>query len=56
MDWIRLTNSGEDLTGCGGRLRDISSQELALHNKKDDAWMAIRGIFQITIYLRKTFR
>ena len=43
MDWIKLTNSSADLSGTGNRLRDISRDELAQHNKKNDAWLAIRG-------------
>lgn len=43
MDWIKLTNSGRDLTGLGGRLRDVSAEELAGHCTRSDAWMAIRG-------------
>ncbi|CAG0903454.1 unnamed protein product, partial [Darwinula stevensoni] len=45
MDWIRLGNSGEDLTGVGGaRKESISVQELALHNHPPhDVWIAIRG-------------
>jgi cytochrome-b5 reductase len=43
MDWIKLTNSSTDLSGTGNRLRDISPNELAQHNSKNDAWLAIRG-------------
>ncbi|XP_015434776.1 PREDICTED: cytochrome b5 reductase 4 [Dufourea novaeangliae] len=52
MDWIRLTNSGVDLTGVGGVPRVISLSELANHNKQNDAWIAIRGIvFNVTHYM-----
>ncbi|XP_037292954.1 cytochrome b5 reductase 4 isoform X2 [Manduca sexta] len=52
MDWIRLGNSGKDLTGVGGRIRPVTPSELALHNKQDDAWLAIRGrVYNITHYL-----
>ncbi len=44
MDWIKLTNSSADLSGTGNRLRDISPEELAQHNKQNDAWLAIRGL------------
>lgn len=45
MDWIRLTNSSADLTGTGGGgHRDVTVQELARHNKQNDAWIAIRGL------------
>ncbi|CAK1586943.1 unnamed protein product [Parnassius mnemosyne] len=52
MDWIRLGNSGKDLTGVGGRIRPVHPSELATHNKKNDAWLAIRGrVYNITHYL-----
>ncbi|XP_053610253.1 cytochrome b5 reductase 4 isoform X2 [Plodia interpunctella] len=52
MDWIRLGNSGRDLTGVGGRVRPVSPAELASHNTPKDAWLAIRGrVYNITHYL-----
>ncbi|XP_026725907.1 cytochrome b5 reductase 4 isoform X2 [Trichoplusia ni] len=52
MDWIRLGNSGKDLTGVGGRIRPVSPAELATHNTLNDAWLAIRGrVYNITHYL-----
>ncbi|XP_049871976.1 cytochrome b5 reductase 4-like isoform X1 [Pectinophora gossypiella] len=52
MDWIRLGNSGKDLTGVGGRVRPVSPAELAAHNTQKDAWLAIRGrVYNITHYL-----
>ncbi|XP_038222187.1 cytochrome b5 reductase 4 isoform X2 [Zerene cesonia] len=52
MDWIRLGNSGKDLTGVGGRIRPVSPSELALHKTQNDAWLAIRGrVYNITHYL-----
>lgn len=45
MDWIRLGNSGVDLTGVGGVPRVVTLSELATHNKQNDAWIAIRGRF-----------
>ncbi|KAH8389252.1 hypothetical protein KR200_006656 [Drosophila serrata] len=52
MSWIRLCNSGADLSGTGGRTVPVSRNELALHNKVDDAWMAIRGrVFNVTRYM-----
>ncbi|XP_043509894.1 cytochrome b5 reductase 4 isoform X2 [Frieseomelitta varia] len=52
MDWIRLGNSGADLTGVGGVPRVVTLSELASHNKKNDAWIAIRGIvFNVTRYM-----
>jgi cytochrome-b5 reductase len=43
MDWIRLGNSGKDLTGVGGIPRDVPSSELAKHNRREDAWLAVKG-------------
>lgn len=43
MDWIRLTKSGRDLTGLKGRLIEVTEDELAKHNKKEDCWICIRG-------------
>ncbi|XP_037877500.1 cytochrome b5 reductase 4 isoform X2 [Bombyx mori] len=52
MDWIRLGNSGKDLTGVGGRIRPVTHTELAAHNTQKDAWLAIRGrVYNITHYL-----
>lgn len=43
MDWIRLGNSGVDLTGVGGVPRMVTFSELANHNQQTDAWIAIKG-------------
>ncbi|XP_070156131.1 cytochrome b5 reductase 4 isoform X2 [Polyergus mexicanus] len=52
MDWIRLGNSGVDLTGVGGVPRVVTLSELANHNKQTDAWIAIRGVvFNVTRYI-----
>ncbi|XP_025988239.1 cytochrome b5 reductase 4 isoform X2 [Solenopsis invicta] len=52
MDWIRLGNSGIDLTGVGGVPQVVTLAELANHNKQTDAWIAIRGIvFNVTRYM-----
>uniref|UniRef100_A0AAG5DSF7 Cytochrome-b5 reductase n=1 Tax=Anopheles atroparvus TaxID=41427 RepID=A0AAG5DSF7_ANOAO len=52
MDWIRLGNSGTDLTGTGGRIQPVSHAELAKHDRLDDAWMAIRGkVYNVTRYM-----
>ncbi|XP_022229502.2 cytochrome b5 reductase 4 [Drosophila obscura] len=52
MSWIRLCNSGADLSGTRGRVVPVTRSELALHNKASDAWMAIRGrVFNVTRYM-----
>lgn len=45
MDWIKLGATGIDLTGVDGIPRDVTMAELAKHNKENDAWIAIRGIY-----------
>ncbi|XP_014782334.1 cytochrome b5 reductase 4 [Octopus bimaculoides] len=52
MDWIRLSRSGEDLTGIGGKVIDVTPEELRKHNTENDAWMAIRGrVYNVTPYM-----
>lgn len=52
MDWIRLTKSAKDLAGTGGQLLQVTHKELAKHNKRKDAWMAINGIvYNVTPYM-----
>ncbi|NXP06065.1 NB5R4 reductase, partial [Thinocorus orbignyianus] len=52
MDWIRLTKSGKDLTGLKGRLIEVTEDELAKHDKKEDCWICIRGfVYNVTPYM-----
>ncbi|XP_035223745.1 cytochrome b5 reductase 4-like isoform X2 [Stegodyphus dumicola] len=52
MDWIRFTHSCKDLAATGGKCLDVSSRELAKHNSKEDAWIALKGkVYNITHYL-----
>lgn len=52
MDWIRLRGSGVDLAGTKGVVTPVSLAELRKHNKKSDAWMAIRGkVYNVTRYM-----
>ncbi|XP_022082086.1 cytochrome b5 reductase 4-like [Acanthaster planci] len=53
MDWIRLgQREGRKLNGVGGQVRHVSVDELARHNKVDDAWMSIRGkVYNVTPYM-----
>jgi cytochrome-b5 reductase len=56
MDWIRLTNSGTDLTGLGKGTRprkDITLSEVALHNTVQDGWTVLRGrVYNLSPYIR----
>lgn len=52
VGWVRLANSGEDLTKTGGRRFPVSKEELAKHCTPDDCWIAVRGrVYNITRYL-----
>uniref|UniRef100_A0A8D0GDH7 Cytochrome b5 reductase 4 n=1 Tax=Sphenodon punctatus TaxID=8508 RepID=A0A8D0GDH7_SPHPU len=52
MDWIRLTKSGKDLSGLKGKLIEVTEEELAKHNKKDDCWICIRGlVYNVSPYV-----
>lgn len=52
MDWIRLGRSGKDLTGVGGKVLEVTEEELAKHKLEEDVWMAIRGkVYNLTPYL-----
>ncbi len=56
MDWVRLTNSGTDLTGLGKGSRprkDIPLSEVALHNTMEDGWTVLRGrVYNLSPYIR----
>lgn len=52
MDWVRLGSSGCDLAGTNGVITAVSHAELAKHNRRDDAWLAIRGkVYNVTRYM-----
>lgn len=52
MDWVRLRGSGVDLAGTKGVVTPVTLAELKKHNKKNDAWMAIRGkVYNVTRYM-----
>jgi hypothetical protein len=53
LDWARLTQSGKDLTGTGGRIFKVTLSELKKHNTEEDCWMVIRGkVYNATPYLK----
>lgn len=52
MDWIRLRGSNVDLAGTKGVVTPVTLAELKKHNKKNDAWLAIRGkVYNVTRYM-----
>ncbi|XP_069503185.1 cytochrome b5 reductase 4 [Ambystoma mexicanum] len=52
MDWVRLTKSHKDLTGLQGRIIEVTEEELAKHNTKEDCWTCIRGhVYNVTPYM-----
>lgn len=52
MGWIKLTNEDVDLAGNKGKIMEVSSDELAKHNTKEDCWIALRGqVYNVTRYL-----
>ena len=44
FDWTRYTQTAGDLTGVGGQIRKVSQEELAKHNRDEDAWTVVRGM------------
>nr|XP_050027176.1 cytochrome b5 reductase 4-like isoform X1 [Dermacentor andersoni]XP_054922407.1 cytochrome b5 reductase 4-like isoform X1 [Dermacentor andersoni]XP_054922408.1 cytochrome b5 reductase 4-like isoform X1 [Dermacentor andersoni] len=52
MDWIRLTHANPNLSGVNGRFLEITYEELVKHNKKDDAWICLKGrVYNVTPYM-----
>ncbi|KAJ3413872.1 hypothetical protein HDV05_007393 [Chytridiales sp. JEL 0842] len=53
MDWNKLKNSSADLRGGITAIKRYKPSEIALHNKKDDCWMALQGkVYNVTHYLK----
>lgn len=52
MDWIRLTHANPNLSGVNGRFLEVTYDELVKHNKKDDAWICLKGrVYNVTPYM-----
>ena len=53
MDWIRFSRQTPDLAGTQGMLRNVTLEELAKHNKKNDCWLAIYDkVYNVTPYMK----
>ncbi|KAJ0408781.1 hypothetical protein ATCC90586_005532 [Pythium insidiosum] len=55
LHWMRLTQSGQDLSGLRGgpKRRLIPMDEVALHNTEDDCWSVLDGrVYNLTAYLK----
>ena len=53
FEWNKLCASGQDLAGLGGRLLEVSPDELARHNTESDCWTAVRGkVYNVTRFLK----
>lgn len=50
LDWIRLCRTKKrEIAGPGGEKMSVTLSELAKHNKEEDAWTAIKGIFGVYV-------
>lgn len=53
MGWIHMASVVKDLSGTGGKLIEVTQEELARHNKEDDCWVALKGnVYNVTLYLQ----
>jgi len=53
MDWNRLCNSGQDLTGTRGQILRVTMSEVKKHRTEDDAWLVLNGrVFNVTHYMK----
>ena len=52
LNWIKLGNSGKDLTSTGGKMLHVTSEELRKHRKLEDCWTSIKGrVYNLSHYL-----
>jgi hypothetical protein len=49
LDWYRFCKDSSNIAGNHGVIREISIEELAMHNKEDDCWISIYGLFDCLI-------
>ena len=43
IDWMKYHRNAPDPSGTGGKMLRVTRDELAKHNKEEDAWMALNG-------------
>uniref|UniRef100_A0A6G1SQ96 Cytochrome b5 reductase 4 n=1 Tax=Aceria tosichella TaxID=561515 RepID=A0A6G1SQ96_9ACAR len=52
MGWIKLASTAKDLSGTGGKIMEVTPEELAKHDKEEDCWVALKGnVYNVTTYL-----
>ncbi len=51
LDWYRLCKDSTNLAGNHGIIRQISMDELAIHNKEEDCWISVYGLFVFILML-----
>ena len=48
FEWNVLCQSGQDLSGVGGKLRRVTLEELERHSTEGDVWTAVRGSWWVS--------
>ena len=52
MGWIKLASTAKDLAGTGGKIIEVTPEELAKHDKEEDCWVALKGnVYNVSRYL-----
>lgn len=52
MGWTKLASTAKDLSGTGGKLIEVTPEELAKHDSESDCWIALNGnVYNVTTYL-----
>lgn len=53
MGWIAYTSTAKNLSGTNGKFIDVTPEELAKHDKKEDCWVALKeNVYNVTSYLQ----
>lgn len=52
MGWIKLASESSDLSGTGGKIMEVTPEDLAKHDNENDCWVALKGnVYNVTTYL-----